>query len=294
MGPFSIVSRLFLDVGILSWDILLTLFNLVRRKRRIGHVTPQGHPGYGKYWPEYRSPGETDSRCSCPALNAMANHGIIPRSGRNISFVEVGDHIRTTYNFSPTFCSFVPRFAARMLKKNYSEDLFDLEELDLHNGIEHDGSLLRLDSALEQTQSTKHTPFIEELLVAATGRDKEDNTVITTKDLSRILGKRRAVARAVNKEFSLSFFHKIFGSTNAATLVTVFGGRVDDLHSFLHEERLPEGWESHIRQHHGITLMQLNKTILGIELRVCEQDWAEAAREAVKCHKVSSVPKLRT
>ncbi|KAG1831042.1 Chloroperoxidase, partial [Suillus variegatus] len=163
MGPFSIVSRLSLNVRILFWDILLTLSNLVRRKCRIGYVTPEGHPGYGKYWPEYRPPKETNSRCSCPALNVMANHGIIPCSGRNVSFVEVGHHIRATYNFSPSFCSFVPRFAACMLKKNYSEDLFDLEELDLHNGIEHDGSLLCLDSALEQTQSTKHVPVISHI-----------------------------------------------------------------------------------------------------------------------------------
>lgn len=288
MGFFSSVSRLFFDVGILSWDILLTLSNLVRRNRRIGHVTPEGHPGYGGHWPEYRPPNETDSRCSCPALNAMANHGIISRSGRKISFVEVGYHIRATYNFSPTFCSFVPHFAAHMLKRSYSEDIFDLEELDLHNGIEHDGSLVRLDTAFQPDQSIKHVPFIEELLAAATGEDKNGNAVITTKDLSRMLGKRRAVARAVNKEFSLSFIHKIFGSTNAATLVTAFGGRVDHLHSFLHHERLPEGWESHIRQPHGLTLTTFNKTILGVELGVREQDWAEAAREAVENHATST------
>jgi hypothetical protein len=55
-------------------------------------------------------------------------------------------------------------------------------------------------------------PFIEELLAAPTGKDKNGNNVLTTRDLSRILGKRRAVARATNKDFSLSFFHKIFGS----------------------------------------------------------------------------------
>ncbi|KAG1732731.1 Chloroperoxidase [Suillus lakei] len=243
---------------------------------------PKGHPGYGGHWPEYRPPKETDSRCSCPALNAMANHGIIPRSGREISFVELGHHIRATYNFSPTFCSFVPHFASRFLKRNYSEDTFDLEELDLHNAIEHDASLIRLDSAYEQKQSIKHVPFIEELLEAATGKDKNGNNVLTTKDLSRLLGKRRAVARAINREFSLSLFHKIFGSTNAATLVKVFGGRVDHLHSFLHHERLPEGWESRIRQPHGMTLMSFNKTILKVELGVCENDWKEAAREAAE------------
>jgi hypothetical protein len=75
MGLFSSVSNFFFDLWIMSWDVLLTLLNLVRRKRRVGHVTPQGHPGYGGYWPEFRAPQEGDSRCSCPALNAMANHG---------------------------------------------------------------------------------------------------------------------------------------------------------------------------------------------------------------------------
>jgi hypothetical protein len=75
MGFFSSVSILVFDAGVMSWDVLLTLLNIVQRKRRIGHVTPAGHPGYGRYWPEFRPPQEGDSRCSCPALNAMANHG---------------------------------------------------------------------------------------------------------------------------------------------------------------------------------------------------------------------------
>jgi hypothetical protein len=82
------------------------------------------------------------SHCSlCVILVRYA--GIISHNGRGISFVELNHHIRATYNFSPTFCSFVPHFAARMLKKNYSKDTFDLQELDLHNGIEHDASLVR-------------------------------------------------------------------------------------------------------------------------------------------------------
>lgn len=100
----------------------------------------------------------------------MANHGIISRSGRRISFVELNNHIQATYNFSPTFSSFVLHFLARMLERNFSEDTFDLEEIDLHNGIEHEASLLRLDAALQPDQSIKHVPFIEELLAAATGQ----------------------------------------------------------------------------------------------------------------------------
>lgn len=75
MGFFSDLSNFFNDAGTVSWDVILTLLNLVERKRRIGNVTPEGYPGYGGHWPEFRPPQETDSRCSCPGLNALANHG---------------------------------------------------------------------------------------------------------------------------------------------------------------------------------------------------------------------------
>ncbi|KAG2157512.1 Chloroperoxidase [Suillus clintonianus] len=287
MGFSSGVSNFFYDVKIMSWDVILTLLNVVGKKHHIGDVTPEGHPGYGGYWPEFRPPQETDSRCSCPGLNALANHGIISHSGRGISFVELDRHVRATYNISSTLSSFVPHYAARMLKRSYKDDTFDLEELDLHNGIEHDASLLRLDAAFQPNQSTKHVPYIEELLAAASGKDKDGNVVITTKDLSKLLGKRRAVARAVNQEFSLKSFHKLFGCANASLLLSTFGGRVDHLQSFLLDERFPEGWESHVRQPRGLTLVNFNKLALSIEFGVREKDWKQVAQEAAAHHEVT-------
>ena len=159
MGVLSTISNGFFFTGIMTWDLFLTLGNLVSFSRPVGKVTPEGHPGYGGYWPEYKPPQEGDSRCSCPALNAMANHGNVPtffflllahsllgiisRSGRGIRFTELTSQIRPTYNFGASFCSFVPHYAAQMLNRNYNEDTFDLHELDLHNGIEHDASLTR-------------------------------------------------------------------------------------------------------------------------------------------------------
>jgi hypothetical protein len=55
----------------------------------------------------------------------------------------MGKQCRDVYNFSPSFAYFVPNYAANMLKKSYSKDTFDLEQLSLHNGIEHDASLTR-------------------------------------------------------------------------------------------------------------------------------------------------------
>ena len=75
MTVLGAISNAFCDAGIFTWDIFLTLGNLVRFSRPVGKVTPEGHPGYGGYWPEYRPPQEGDSRSCCPCLNAMANHG---------------------------------------------------------------------------------------------------------------------------------------------------------------------------------------------------------------------------
>ena len=63
------------DFGLAVWDYYLTFMNLISPNRKVGHVIPPGHPGFGGKWPEYVAPKEGDSRCACPAVNAMANHG---------------------------------------------------------------------------------------------------------------------------------------------------------------------------------------------------------------------------
>lgn len=79
MAILDTVSYAFYNAGVMTWDVFLALGNLVQFSRPVGKVTPQGHPGYGGYWPEFRPAQEGDSRCACPALNAMANHGTSPR-----------------------------------------------------------------------------------------------------------------------------------------------------------------------------------------------------------------------
>jgi hypothetical protein len=75
MGIVHSVTNALINVYIFSWDALLTLGNVVLPNKPVGKITPEGHPGFGGKWPEYVPRKEGDSRCSCPALNAMANHG---------------------------------------------------------------------------------------------------------------------------------------------------------------------------------------------------------------------------
>ncbi|KAF8241080.1 Cloroperoxidase [Tricholoma matsutake] len=265
------IARASQTAAVLVWDISLTLLNLITPNRNVGHVVPEGHPGAGGTWPEYIKPEEGDSRCSCPVLNAMANHGILPHDGRNISFKELNRTIRATCNFSPTFCFFVPNFAANMLKKNYSKDTFDLAELDLHNGIEHDASLTRDDVYFQPHQGKPHLLYVKELLESATGKDKEGNALLTSADLSRISAIRRVESRAKNPEFTLSTFHKMFGSSNSSTLLTIFGGRVKDIETLLSEERFADGWEPRILGRKGLTMTTFNRTVLKLEFGINEK-----------------------
>ncbi|KAL0945971.1 hypothetical protein HGRIS_012249 [Hohenbuehelia grisea] len=290
MPVVAAVKKAFTNIFVLSWDVSLTLINLVSPKRKIGHVTPKGFPGHDGKWPEYIAPSSEDSRCACPALNAMANHGILPRDGKNISFKELNHAIRTTFNFAPSFCFFVPHFSADMLHKPYSKGTFDLEELSLHNGIEHDASLCREDVVHQPDQGTPHLPFIKELLATATGKDAEGNPLLTPADLSAYSSKRRVDARETNPEFTLSFFHKMFGSSNSSTLLTILGGRIKDIEPFLVDERIPDGWESRIRAPMGLTLMTFNRTVLKVERGIDEKKYLASENETAQAPATAPSP----
>jgi hypothetical protein len=76
MGAFLSSLADFLDtLRVFTWDGGLTIFNLLTPNFREGHMIPEGRPGAGGVWPEYVPPKDSDSRCACPALNALANHG---------------------------------------------------------------------------------------------------------------------------------------------------------------------------------------------------------------------------
>ncbi|KAJ7732777.1 Chloroperoxidase [Mycena maculata] len=276
MAVSSSAGKVLEDIPIFVWDAWLALVNLVLPNKKVGTVVPHGNPGFEGKWPDFVPPKEGDSRSCCPALNALANHGILPHDGKNIKFTEMTDKVRTTFNFAPSFCLFVPTFAANTLGKNYKMDACDLAELSLHNGIEHDASLTRQDTKLDPDQGKPHLPFVHGLLGSATGKDKDGNLTLTEADLSRFSGKRRAEARATNPDFTLDKFHKMFGSANSSTLLTIFGGKVSDLEPFLVEERIPEGWEPKIRSPMGLTFIAFNHTVLKVENGIKEEPVVQA------------------
>jgi Peroxidase, family 2 len=207
------ITGLLLNLSVFSWDTALFFLNIVTPELKEGQVVPKNAPGHNLTWPEFVPPKGGDSRSACPMLNAMANHGILPHDGKNIAFTDLNTKVRQTFNFAPSFCFFVPKFAADFLHRSYWSGRFDLEELSLHNAIEHDGSLTRQDVALVPDQGKPDLKLVHDLLKEATGKMPDGSARLTIPDLSRALSKRRYDAKKTNKQYTESFFHNVFGSS---------------------------------------------------------------------------------
>lgn len=51
-------------------------------------------------------------------------------------------------------------------------------------------------------------------------------------------------------------------------MLTIFGGRVNDLRPMLTEERFADNWEPRVRSPYGLTMAAFNATVLLVELGV--------------------------
>ncbi|KAK5746364.1 hypothetical protein LTR17_000744 [Elasticomyces elasticus] len=267
MGIIGKVGGGFVDLSVIAWDNVIAIMNLFAPKLKESEVVPRGAPGHRGSWPEYVPPKDGDSRSACPMLNAMANHGILPHDGKNITFTQLNQTVRQTFNFAASFCFFVPNFSARFLNKSYSKDRFNLADLNMHadNAIEHDASLTRQDVALVPDQGKPDLGLVHDLLEEATGKMPDGTPLLTKSDLSRALAKRRADARKTNPQYTESRFHNLFGSANSSTMLTIFGGRVEDLRPMLVEERFADHWEPRILDRYGLTMAKFNWTVLPVE-----------------------------
>lgn len=85
-------------------------------------------------------------RSPCPAINSLANHNILPHSGKGITKAMAVEALTKSFNIDPKIANV---FAASGIIANPNHDAhsFDLNHVNKHNYIEHDGSLSRGDAA---------------------------------------------------------------------------------------------------------------------------------------------------
>ncbi|KDQ17470.1 hypothetical protein BOTBODRAFT_574425 [Botryobasidium botryosum FD-172 SS1] len=260
-GLWSVLKTIGGLTAISLWDIVLVLINTFTFKKKVGSVIPPGLPGHGGAWPAFVPPTSSDSRSPCPVLNAMANHGILPRNGRDINLDELAKKINQTCNIAPTFCKSV----STAIRDTFGRNIIDLGDLCSPNVIEHEASLTREDFYFQPDVTRPSVPLCKRLLALA-----KDRPTITPADLSHFSSIRRAESKANNPHFYMTTGHKFFGSANCAVLYEVFAGRVDDIEIMLLEERFRDGWEPRF-VYHSTRSLQMLISLLRAGL---EDEWA--------------------
>ncbi|PVH92512.1 Cloroperoxidase [Periconia macrospinosa] len=109
-------------------------------------------------WENWSPPGVGDVRSPCPAINALANHNILPHNGKGITKAMAVEALTKSFNVDPKIANV---FAASGIIANpdHNAHTFDLNHVSKHNYIEHDGSLSRDDASFGDAEKFSPEAF---------------------------------------------------------------------------------------------------------------------------------------
>jgi len=192
------------------------------------------HPRASPWAPA--GPGE--ERSPCPALNTLANHGYINRSGKDLKVSDVTAALRSVYNVDEGFGGSLANTAI-LLTGNILRGTFSLGGLKAHNKIEHDASLSRSD--IGAGEYIKLDPQVYGDL-----KKLADGGPITAEVLSKHRYARfQLAARRSNYTFGPPQWFLGYGES--ALALAGFGGpshqiAPEVLDSFFVQEKIPDGW----------------------------------------------------
>ncbi|KAH5153695.1 hypothetical protein HBH69_125080 [Parastagonospora nodorum] len=193
---------------------------------------------------DWHPQGDGEVRSPCPALNSLANHGILPRDGHNLTVPILVKAMGEGLNVSPEVATSLSNLGMT-LSKNPASGAFNLDDLNKHNAIEHDGSLSRKDIDLGGNEKLDADTFkqtlgfykgasnigLDEVAAARWGRvqnSKTRNSKVQYGDAQRF-----------PSYFESSAYYQLFKDPNSSK------ARVDWIKVFFQEERMPvnEGWK---------------------------------------------------
>ncbi|PRP86749.1 hypothetical protein PROFUN_02898 [Planoprotostelium fungivorum] len=189
----------------------------------------------------FQAPAAGAYRSPCPALNTLANHGFLPRDGKNITKSDLIQGLFKGLNVGRDI-GFILANAA--FKKYGATDSISMLDLQQHNMIEHDCSMTRNDNALGDSTVVNAT-LLEDLIYSST-----DGLVITWKDMVAHRRRRQDDSKAKNPSLVWNEEQKQAAAGEVVIFQLVFGEwgtgvPIYLLRSILGEERFPEDWQPH-------------------------------------------------
>ncbi|KAF5556416.1 2-hydroxyacylsphingosine 1-beta-galactosyltransferase [Fusarium napiforme] len=183
---------------------------------------PKGH--------EFRAAGPYDrsllaGRSPCPGLNALANHGYLPRDGSNIDYDMINHAAQAAYNFEDGFYIDAVNmvFQLNISTSNRPSETFHLRDLAQHDQIEVDGSLTRNDIFFGDDLHFDATVFDPVARDLGLNKISRKDKFVTIESAAKATKTRLDLAKRVNPEFNASVHqHETEYGTTALYLLTVW------------------------------------------------------------------------
>ncbi|KAG8408538.1 hypothetical protein J3458_019571 [Metarhizium acridum] len=197
---------------------------------------------HSSFIPEWHPPTASDFRGPCPMMNTLANHGFLPRDGRNITRDAVVHAMSAALNFDEALAD-VMFEQAIVANPEQNATFFTLDHLNRHNVLEHDASLSRSDAFFGNNHIFNQTVF-NSTLTYWTGPVLNANMLANSKLA------RQVDSRAFNPTYTFTAKTEDFSLGEVAAPVIAFGNiqdatvRRDLVEYFFVNERLPAelGW----------------------------------------------------
>ncbi|CAG9955539.1 unnamed protein product [Clonostachys rosea f. rosea IK726] len=191
---------------------------------------------------KWKAPGADDFRGPCPMMNTLANHGYIPRDGRNITRPNIIAGLATGLNFKEPLASLMFDMAI-VANPEPNATYFTLDHLNQHNVLEHDASLSRTDSYFGSNHIFNWTIYEK-------SKAYWTEPIITAQMLANSKLARQVESRAFNPTYRFTADTENFSLGEIAAPIIAFGdmalGEVNRtlVDYFFVNERLPAelGW----------------------------------------------------
>ncbi|KAJ7123742.1 Cloroperoxidase [Mycena epipterygia] len=189
----------------------------------------------------WMAPTSTDARSPCPGLNTLANHGFLPRNGRNYTIPMILDAALVGFNVGSDSILLAAKLG---LFAGDSPTTMDLDALALHSLIEHDASVSRQDFAVGDNLHFNETIF-STLANSNPGVDYYNAT-----SAGHVQAARLANSLAINPNVTNTLKEFVLRTRESALHLSIFGNPAtgvapkEFVQIFFREERLPieEGW----------------------------------------------------
>ncbi|KAL5340168.1 Chloroperoxidase [Aspergillus crustosus] len=184
------------------------------------------------------------TRGPCPGLNTLANHGYLPRNGKDITLDILKDAMLDGFNIENSDAVLLFFQAIRTSPEYPLTRSFDLADLGRHGILEHDISLSRSDAYFADPNPFNETVWAETASYFTT-------QMITVDQVAKARMARLATSKQTNPEHELSALADGFSWGECASFFEIMAdgttGTVDRdfIEYWFRNERMPTeiGWQ---------------------------------------------------